>query len=182
MAEPILDSELWLKAADDANGFSFIVKQKGQEGYWSAAFNGSGTVLISTDWIPALPPNSIGPSNISRLTPVIIESITTAIKKYNQAREDLRNLSMQQQQHKAEEEEAEHWRRFKSEYDPMRGGGKSQRSTPGTRACWKATRRTHTCRDGRKRTLYTNPAKPGEVRVRKMVKRHGQTKATYVKP
>ena len=39
-----------------------------------------------------------------------------------------------------------------------------------------------TLKDGSKRALYKNAGKPGELRIRRMATRAGQTVATYVKP
>jgi hypothetical protein len=61
-------------------------------------------------------------------------------------------------------------------------GGARRKPKPPKASCWHATRRTVMCRDGKKRTVHTNPAKPGEQRVRKMVTRRGKTVATYVLP
>jgi hypothetical protein len=61
-------------------------------------------------------------------------------------------------------------------------GGARRKPKPPKASCWHATRRTVMCRDGKKRTVHTNPAKQGEQRVRKMVTRRGKTVATYVLP
>ncbi len=47
---------------------------------------------------------------------------------------------------------------------------------------WVSTGRTVTLRDGSKRSLYKNAAKPGDLRVRRMAVRAGKSVATYVKP
>jgi hypothetical protein len=65
--------------------------------------------------------------------------------------------------------------------DKMRQGAQGGSSTKKA-SCWNPTRRTRVCRDGKTRTLHTNPSKPGEVRVRKMVTRNGKTTASFVKP
>jgi hypothetical protein len=67
------------------------------------------------------------------------------------------------------------------EVDAEHTGGVS--STKRTKLkSWQATKRTAKCRDGTTRTLFKNPAKPGELRVRKMVLRGGRKTAVYVKP
>lgn len=63
---------------------------------------------------------------------------------------------------------------------PESSGGR-MRSHKGSR--WVSAGRKVTLRDGKVRTLYRNPAKPGDLRVRRMVKRRGANAATatYVK-
>jgi hypothetical protein len=62
--------------------------------------------------------------------------------------------------------------------DKFRGG----RVCVGRKNAWQATKRTVRRKDGSARTLYSNPTKPGDLRIRKMVQRNGRTVATYVKP
>jgi hypothetical protein len=54
-------------------------------------------------------------------------------------------------------------------------------------ATWRPTQRTVRVKDGSTRTLFANPARPGDLRVRKMVQRKSRsgavrTVATYVSP
>ena len=57
-------------------------------------------------------------------------------------------------------------------------GGRSTMTSPK----WTTTGRKVTLKDGSKRALYKNAGKPGELRIRRMSTRAGQTVATYVKP
>jgi hypothetical protein len=53
----------------------------------------------------------------------------------------------------------------------------------GAGGSWTSTGRKVTLKDGSKRSLYKNPSKPGDLRIRRMAKhRNGRTVATYVKP
>lgn len=47
---------------------------------------------------------------------------------------------------------------------------------------WSRTSRKVTLSTGEKRTLYSNPAHPKELRIRRMVTRGNTKVATYVKP
>jgi hypothetical protein len=58
----------------------------------------------------------------------------------------------------------------------------SQNGGAQAQARWCATKKKVKCHDGVTRALYRHPAKPGDLRVRKMVTRGGRTVATYVKP
>ena len=58
------------------------------------------------------------------------------------------------------------------------GGGVATRRTNGQ---WSPTGRKVTLKDGTKRALYSNPSKPGDLRMRKMARRGGKVVATYVK-
>ena len=60
----------------------------------------------------------------------------------------------------------------------MHGG----RRHPKAAQKWTTTGRKVTLKDGSKRTLYKSSSKPGELRIRRMATRAGQTIATYVKP
>ena len=66
------------------------------------------------------------------------------------------------------------------------GGGRrtNNASTSGTQSRtskWVSTGRKATLPDGRKRTLYSNAAHPGDTRVRRMRKVRGRTVATYIR-
>ena len=58
------------------------------------------------------------------------------------------------------------------------GGGVATRRTNGQ---WSPTGRKVTLKDGTKRALYSDPSKPGDLRMRKMARRGGKVVATYVK-
>ena len=60
----------------------------------------------------------------------------------------------------------------------MHGG----RRHPKAAQKWTTTGRKVTLKDGSKRTLYKSSSKPGELRIRRMATRAGQTIATSVKP
>jgi hypothetical protein len=62
------------------------------------------------------------------------------------------------------------------------GSSKPTKAKKKVESAWHQTRRTVMCRDGTRRTLFSNPARPGELRVRRMVKRNGHVRATYVLP
>ena len=64
-------------------------------------------------------------------------------------------------------------------HNPYGGGGISA-----SKSKWTSTGRTVALKDGSRRTLYKNPARVGELRVKRMVVRKGATAAvaTYVKP
>jgi hypothetical protein len=57
------------------------------------------------------------------------------------------------------------------------GGGLKKMTTS-----WVSTGRKITLRDGSQRSLYKNAGKPGELRIRRMAMRAGQTVTTYIKP
>ena len=59
------------------------------------------------------------------------------------------------------------------------GGGST---TTHTRAKWVSSGRKITLKDGSKRALYKNSAKPGDLRIRRLATRAGHTVATYIKP
>ena len=81
------------------------------------------------------------------------------------------------------QEKAEYfeWRRLKDIVDDKMRGGATKKSTKSTTK-WTSTGRKVTLNDGSKRALYKNAGKPGELRIRRMATRAGQTVATYVKP
>ena len=60
----------------------------------------------------------------------------------------------------------------------IRTSGGSQKNA----AAWVSTGRKVTLKDGRERSLFSCKSKPGEMRVRRMVKRSKRTVAVYVKP
>ena len=63
-------------------------------------------------------------------------------------------------------------------YIRVHGGGRGKTTSPK----WTSTGRKVTLKDGSKRALYKKADKPGELRIRRMATRAGQTVATYVKP
>jgi hypothetical protein len=69
-----------------------------------------------------------------------------------------------------------------SEQTGGRGRAAVSKTQHTPRSCWTPTKRTAVCRDGTTRVLHKNPAKPGELRVRRMVSRNGHTVASFVKP
>ncbi len=82
--------------------------------------------------------------------------------------------------------------RGESHLDYVGGKSKAPRHSPRRKSnsprrkpvssSWHPTRRTCTCRDGTSRTLFSNPAFPGDLRVRRMTTRNGSKVAVYVKP
>ena len=62
------------------------------------------------------------------------------------------------------------------------GGGATRTTKATSAAAWKSTGRHVAIKDGSKRTLYTNPKFPGELRIRKMRQgKDGRMTAAYVK-
>ena len=59
-------------------------------------------------------------------------------------------------------------------------GGRSRKVRKGS--SWVSTGRKATVKDGSKRTLYKNAAKPGDLRVKRFSLRNGKRTAIYVQP
>lgn len=65
---------------------------------------------------------------------------------------------------------------------PKLAGGKTiKKNSKSIKHKWTPSGRKVTLKDGSSRSLYQNPSKPNDFRIRRMVTRNGSTTATYIK-